>query len=1016
MIKKAPKRLERLPDGDDDELSIKIKTSEISINVKSLHSMTEAEISNKITTLLLKHGITPWQQQAIPTRSRTKKIGSCDLYIYDKRVIIEVKRVKRLENGPYSSESGDGGRSAFEQLENYIKAERSQKNTQIVDFVEDEIPNQTYDWLGIVTNYKKWWAWTWPPHASEDDGKLQDSFNGVELTPAKERQLVSMLQKKDKDIKPVPEDLGPIFEPHLKRLLELYARSKDYRDTQTQKWLWLKQLEASGNAPDTDVDEVFVRHTLLILVTRLISKVVGNHQDAGITRGFVCWVSDGSEEMKSLEADVKSYDWNHETRDIMRSLYMGFIPKKHRKNYGEYYTPDWLAEKLAMTVIDEKYIAEQLESFQTTGTVKPVLDPACGSGSLLYHAGRFILNSKTITEAREYLTPTKINAFVCSMLYGIDIHPVAVEMAKTNIHRLIQYSPDQHIRVYQGDSLLLNRPTNNVHSSTIADPDDLVLYSPKGTALVLPKLFLQSSESIEILVRTAKQKIKLPAALFKQLQKRDAKKVIEAHKTLTQIVDVEGNGVWEWYIKNQSAPLLLQEQKAGRIVSNPPWVRINQINVKERKALIESEAKALSLWVGGNTATSFDIAALFVDRCSSLYLTDPKKSGWVLIGGALKTKAWSGLRNNAVWKDYRAMWDLGNVAFNMGFSTCVVFFGIKTPSLKLVKKRNSSVKPTEFLSDIRDKTKWKKPNNDYPYHPSGYLVNKNPVAKNGATLFPYNFVRIDEIVSVGKTDAEFKTLSKKGRWEKYGSIKDQVPKAWVRDCIYSQDLYPYAHETHTKCILPMKNNKWDPARDSQPYWRKVSYAYKENKGKGKNTPPTLEKNLNHHSKLTNQFGLGKWLVVYNAGGENMYAMKTPPDQYIIEHGCFYIPCRSESEADYLSAMLNSPAMLPPLNNAKTSDLYFGLSIWKRVPIPKFNSKNKLHGKLAKLSKKATILSSKTYKSERAGGNKLNNWAVSQLIQKALVKDGVAGQIDDLCKNIIDEYYQSVTETKKSYWT
>ena len=980
-------------------------------NMKSLNAMTEAEISDKITTLLSRYGITPWQQHAIPSRSTAKKIGSCDLYIHDKRVIIEVKRVKRLENGPHSQESGDNGRSAFDQLERYVKAERSQSNARLLDFIDtEESPEQTHHWVGIVTNFKKWWAWTWPPSESADDGKLQDSFNGVELTAPKERQLIALLQRKT--TRPVPVELGPMFEPHLKRFLDLYDRVRDYRDTQTQKGLWFKQLEASGNAPDTDADEIFVRHTLLILATRLISKAVGGYEDDAITRGFVSWVSDGSEEVKSLVADIESYDWNHETRDIMRSLYMGFIPKKHRKSYGEYYTPDWLAEKLAMAVIDEKYIREQLESFQSDGAVRPVLDPACGSGALLYHAGRRILNSKAVGEARQYMNPAKINEFLCSMLYGIDIHPVAVEMAKTNIHRLVRYAPDRYIRVYQGDSLLLNRPTANIHSSAIAGPDDLILYSPKGTTLVLPKLFLKSSESIEMLVRTAKEKIRPPAALVRSLGKDDAGKVMDGHKALTKIVDEEGNGVWEWYIKNQAAPVLLQEQKAGRIISNPPWVRINHIDVKERKMLIESEAKKLGLWVGGSAAPGFDIAALFVDRCSSLYLDDPKKSGWILIGGALKAKAWRGLRDGEIWKDYKAMWDLGSTAFDMGFSTCAVFLGIKTPSLRLVKKPRTSVKPNEFLSDIRDKTRWEKPDRNYPAYPSGYFANKKAAAKNGTTLFPYNFVRIRQASPAGG-NVEFKTLSKKGRWEKYGSLAGSVPEAWVRDCIYSQDLYPYAPQTSTKCIIPMRGSKWDPTRDSHPYWRKVSHAYKEHRGNGKDTPPTLEKRLDHYGSLTNQLETKKWLAVYNAGGENLYAMKAPPGEYVIEHGCFYVPCGSEAESDYLCGMLNSPAMLPAFNGAKTSDLYFGLAIWKCVPIPRFNPENKLHARLAGLSCKAWIASAKAYESERACGNLGTNWSVSRTIQKALAESGISGQIDDLCRTIIDEYYRSVAH--KSYW-
>lgn len=759
MMQMARKKiLEKIPD-DVGEMSIKIRTSEISINVRSLEKMTEAEISEKITRFLDRYGITPLQQQPIPSKDNVKKIGKCDLYIYDKRTIIEVKRVKRLEKGPHDKYSGDDGRSAFDQIEEYVKEERSHSTSRITDFV-DQRPSEYY-WVGIVTNYKKWWAWTWPQFESKDDGKLQENFDGTELTPSKEKQLMALLQREES--KPVPQDLLPIFEPHLEHFLELYARLKDYRNTRTQKGLWFKQLEASGNAPESEIDEIFVRHTLLILITRMISKAVGGHEADVLTHGFVSWVGDDSREVRSLEADVKSYDWNMETRDIMRSLYMGFVPKKHRKSYGEYYTPDWLAEKLAMTVIDEKYIEEQLESFQSRGAVMPILDPACGSGSLLYHAGRFIFNSKAIKEAQQYMNPVKINEFVCEMLYGIDIHPVAVEMAKTNIHRLVRYAPDQRIHVYQGDSLLLDRPTNTVHSSVIADPDDLILYSPKGTTLVLPRSFLKSPEDIEAFARTARGRIHLPRSLLKSFDKRHAKKIKDAHETLIRIIEEEGNGVWEWYIKNQAAPLLLQERKAGRIISNPPWVRSSLINVKERKALIESEAKKRGLWVGGHTATSFDIAALFVDVCSSLYLTKPWKSGWVLMGGALKAKAWKGLRESQVYKAYKAMWDLGNIAFDMGFSTCVVFLGVNTTSKRLIKKRGTSIKPTEFLSDTEDRIKWKSMGKPYPKHPSGYFMNKKAVAKNGATLFPYNLVRIKEIISEKGGRVEFTTLVTKGK-------------------------------------------------------------------------------------------------------------------------------------------------------------------------------------------------------------------------------------------------------------
>ena len=36
----------------------------------------------------------------------------------------------------------------------------------------------------------------------------------------------------------------------------------------------------------------------------------------------------------------------HTTRDLLKKLYQKLMPKELRHNLGEYYTPDWLAERL----------------------------------------------------------------------------------------------------------------------------------------------------------------------------------------------------------------------------------------------------------------------------------------------------------------------------------------------------------------------------------------------------------------------------------------------------------------------------------------------------------------------------------------------------------------------------------------------------------------------------------------------------------------------------------------------
>ena len=111
-----------------------------------------------------------------------------------------------------------------------------------------------------------------------------------------------------------------------------------------------------------DGHELFARHTLLTAAARLIAaefslkaalKVAGRIKVGG---GFVSWL-DWEGEEKDLQQEGKKvcsaiyqaiirYDWGKARGDILKHLYQDFIPSKDRHDFGEYYTPDWLAEKI----------------------------------------------------------------------------------------------------------------------------------------------------------------------------------------------------------------------------------------------------------------------------------------------------------------------------------------------------------------------------------------------------------------------------------------------------------------------------------------------------------------------------------------------------------------------------------------------------------------------------------------------------------------------------------------------
>ena len=132
----------------------------------------------------------------------------------------------------------------------------------------------------------------------------------------------------------------------------------------------------------------------------------------------------------------------------------------------------------------------------------------CGSGTFLYHAAKRIIESNAMKSS--YMESDEMMKFVCAMVHGIDIHPVAVEMALANMHRILPGVPDRIIQVCQGDALLTQRPDSQIHSM---GGDNLALFSPGGRPLILPKSFLHDASKINKFVNSAIDDSNMPPGL-----------------------------------------------------------------------------------------------------------------------------------------------------------------------------------------------------------------------------------------------------------------------------------------------------------------------------------------------------------------------------------------------------------------------------------------------------------------------------------------------------------------------
>ena len=621
--------------------------------------VSESDARGTIRDWLVKNDI-------IPREEYQTGGGPADLYLGGYRVIIEVKRKDRLRGGPHMSNTGSQhGETAFEQVSRLVYGDQKREQTRL-----DE--DRDAGWTGCVTDSERWWVWTYPI----DDQKPRRFLNFDGIIPD-EDQKHTLLERFQHGTQWAPPNPFFLFKNTLSDLERLYQQRRGARETCIQKQLWLEQLRASGNPPKEAADKLFVQHTLLILISRLVGGT-----DATAT-GFVQWVPDGPI-LRQLREIVHNYDWRNEVGDILRSLYMDMIDKPSRLIFGEFYTPDWLAEKICMETIDDTFIQEQLDNFNRGEQIHGVLDPACGSGTFLYHAARRILHSKPL--ASSYLNDTRKQEFTIRMIHGQDIHPVAVEMSRANIGRIFPSATSDDIHIHQGDSLLISRPDTGLHALAA---DALAIFTPGDRQFLIPNDFLPDTEGIRTFVMSARDDRPMPAGLGHTLTS-DARALLkESHDALRDIIRHEGDGVWAWYILNQASAILLQRNKVGRIVSNPPWVRFNKIQNRTRKAEMETLSHDLGLWVGGKVATSSDISQLFVVRCTDLYLQKGGWSSWVLPHGALYGDSWHAFRDKT--RDLVAgRWHMGRLPFP-NTPTCVLWFGPEQGNGKLVKKQRKKL-------------------------------------------------------------------------------------------------------------------------------------------------------------------------------------------------------------------------------------------------------------------------------------------------------------------------------------
>lgn len=351
------------------------------------------------------------------------------------------------------------------------------------------------------------------------------------------------------------------------------------------------------------------------------------------------WDDEVATAVRQMALAVDAYDPStlsidpDESRDLLKKLYQHLFPQSVRHDLGEYYTPDWLADKVLDRV---EYDGDPRKRF---------LDPACGSGTFLISAINRI--KRWYDENRDScgFQEDELARLVLSNVVGFELNPLAVMASRTNyllaIRELIRLRPEIEIPVYLCDSVATPAEYGALFSLTKR------LKTAVGE-FVIPAEISHNSHDLaryaEIIERSVENQY--GAAEFLQYCADEGLSVAEAdvHKALyskiAKLNSQRKNGIWARIIKNSFAPLF--SEPFNVVCGNPPWINWESLPSEYRESL-EPVWRRYELFTLSGTAARLgggkkDMAMLFVYVGADKYLRDGGKLGFLITQSVFKTQ------------------------------------------------------------------------------------------------------------------------------------------------------------------------------------------------------------------------------------------------------------------------------------------------------------------------------------------------------------------------------------------
>lgn len=781
-------------------------------------------------------------------------------------------------------------------------------------------------------------------------------------------------------------------------LAALYEEHQHSPTVKLKRQLWAELLDSALGTQFVNEPDLFVEHTLLMNSAHIIAHlVVGidimelqpealitgqRFEQAGILgvveHDFFGWTTEvpgGREFIHGLVRRIARFEWTRADHDILKVLYESMIGAETRKRMGEYYTPDWLAEHLVETVV-------------TDPLRQRVLDPACGSGTFLFHAVRRYLDAAESSAIPIGAALTQLT----EQVVGVDLHPVAVALARVTYllaighNRLKGERGPVTVPVYLGDSMQWRERLDlftgdHVRISTghnVSQVEDWLRFPT--SLLDNPGRFDRIVAALAGMAAKPRDPDNPPslAGFFHRMEiASDDQPMIRAtFEAMCRLHDEGRDHIWSYYLRNLARPvwLAMPESRVDVLIGNPPWLTYRQMP-SEMQTSFKKLSSDRGLWHGGRFATQQDLSGLFVARAIQQYLRAGGKFAFVLPNAVLDREYFAGFRSG--WFDdevepaavtFTGSWDLRRLRPHPFPRGAGVVFGNRA-TLSTYRRLPSSTQRWAGRLPVGAKS-WKQVEPSITWEYADLVQGQASIAgspyrsrvRNGATVVPrlLFFVETESGGPLGLSSGRHAVRSarsnlEKSPWKDLPALQGVVEAEFIRQVLLGESLLPYRILPARQAVLPLDGSMLltgaDPRLDYHPgladWWRQAEAVWETHRSSDR---LTLAEQLDFRHKLTAQFPAPSLRFAYGKAGMHVAAAIIDDPAVIIDHKLYWAPLATRDEGLFLCAILNSPALtelVRPMMSYGKDERDIDKYLWN-LPIPRYDATNVTHQRLAEL--------------------------------------------------------------------